>query len=66
MKVQLNDGRITLVTKEKGLELIANGLGLEYKGHDPEVERVREALAVPEKPTEKIEVTHMYIVDEEE
>lgn len=66
MKVQLNDGRITLVTKEKGLELIAKGLGLEYMGDDPEAERVREALAVPEKPTEKIEVTHRYIVDEEE
>lgn len=66
MKIQLHTGGITTVTREKGDELIAKGLGVEYTGEDPEEKRVREAVAVPEKPTEKIEVTHRYIVNEEE
>ncbi len=66
MKILLNSGGITTVLPEKGRELIANGLGVEYTGDDPEENLVREALAVPEKPAEKIEVVHRYITEEEE
>ena len=67
MKVKLfESGKITLVTNDYGRQLIANGLGVEYTGEDPEEKAVREALAEPEKQAEKIEVTHRYIVGEEE
>lgn len=66
MKIKLHTGGVTLVTKEKGLQLIQQGLGVEYLGENPEEEEVKKALATPEKPTEKIEVIHHYIVGEEE
>lgn len=65
MKILLNTGQITTVTREKGAELIASGAGVEYTGQDPEEIRTREALAVPEKAAEKIEVVHRYIVEDQ-
>lgn len=66
MKIQLHSGVITTVTRDKGRELIANGEGVEYTGQDPEEIAVREAVTAPKKETEKIEVTHRYILPEEE
>lgn len=66
MKVLLKNGKVTTVTNEKAAELIASGEGIAYTGEDPEEIAVREALAAPDKPTEKIEVTHRYIVGDEE
>lgn len=66
MKILLNTGKITTVTRAKAAELISSGEGVIYTGEDPEDAAVKEALSAPEKPTEKIEVTHRYIVGDEE
>ena len=66
MKILLTNGKIQTVTNEKGRELIANGLSVEYTGNDPEQIAVREALAVPEKAAERVEVVHYHVEAEPE